>query len=145
MLHACYLRDGVVYVPTVGKRGAVYTIIDPVAVGSVSDTDKLRRALLDAIARKNIDVVPLTAKQVTPVLPKYAGVKTSAAFERRASIWNIEKKKNGNYRIIGHRKHADGYWVEDHEREIEFPLGATIEAVVERMIAILQEAAARGA
>lgn len=145
MLHTCYLRDGVVYVPTVGKRGAVYTIIEPVTVVSVSDAEKLRRALLDTIARKNIDVVPSTAKQADPVLPKYAGVKTRAAFERRASTWNIEEKKNGNYRIVGHRRHADGYWVEDHDNEIEFAQGTTIEAVVDRMIEVLQEAAAKDA
>ena len=144
MLHTCYLRDGIVYVPTVGKRGAVYTIIEPVAVVSVSDTENLRRALLDTITRKNIDIVPSTAKQADPVLPKYAGVKTWTTFERRASTWNIEEKKNANYRIVGHRRHADGYWIEDHEQEFEFPRGTKIDAVVDRMIAILQQAAAIG-
>lgn len=137
MLYKCYLRDGVVYVPTVGKRGAVYTVIEPVAVVSVSDTENLRHALLDAIGRKNIDVVPIKGKRPPPVLPKYAAVKTWAAFDRNASTWNI-KEDNGNYRIGGYRRHADGYWVEDHEQEIEFPSGTTIDAVVDRMIAILQ-------
>ena len=141
MLHTCYLRDGFVYVPTVGKRGAVYTIIEPVAVVSVSDTDKLRQAFSDAISRKNVNVLPHKGKRPPPVLPKYAGVKTWAAFARNASTWNIEQKKDGNYRIVGYRKHPDGYWAEDHEKKIEFPRGTKIDAVVDRMIAILQQAA----
>jgi hypothetical protein len=139
MLYKCYLRNGVVYVPTVGKRGAVYTIIEPVAVVSVGDTENLRQALIDAIGRKNVDVMPLKGKRPPPVLPKYAGEKSWAAFERNASTWNI-KENDGNYRIGGYRKHPDGYWVEDREKDIEFSPGTTIEAVVDRMIAILREA-----
>lgn len=142
MLYKCYLRNGIVYVPTVGKRGAVYTIIEPVAVVSVGDTENLRQALIDAIGRKNIDVMPVKGKRSPPVLPKYAGERTWAAFQRNASTWNI-KENNGNYRIGSYRRHPDGYWVEDHEQEIEFPRGTTIEAVVDRMITILQQAAAK--
>ena len=144
MLHNCYLRDGVVYVPTVGKRGGAYTDIEPVAVVPVTNADGLRRALLDAIARRNPAVPLQKGKWPPPVVLKYAGVKTWSVFAKRASTWNIEEKKNGNYRIVGYRKHADGYWVEDHDREIEFSQGTTIEAVVDRMIAILQQAAAKG-
>lgn len=143
MLYKCYLRDGVVYVPTVGKRGVVYKIIEPVAVVSVSDTENLRRALFASISRKNVDVLPAKGKWPPPILPKYAGVKTWGAFARSASTWNIEEN-NGNYRIGGYRKHPDGYWVEDHEQEIEFPRGTKIDAVIDRMIAILQQAAAKG-
>lgn len=143
MLHTCYLRDGVVYVPTVGKRGGAYTDIEPVAAVPIANADGIRRALLDAIARKNPAVPLQKGKWPPPVVLKHAGVKTWAAFERRASTWNMEEKKNGSYRIIGYRRHADGYWVEDHDSEIEFAQGTAIEAVVDRMVAILQEAAKR--
>jgi hypothetical protein len=139
MFHHCYLRQGVLYVPTVGKRGGAYTDIEPVAVVPITDVDGLRRAWIETIARKNPPVPLQKGKRSPPVVLKHAGVKTWAAFERNASTWNI-KENNGNYRIGGYRKHPDGYWVEDREKDIEFPPGTTIEAVVDRMIAILQEA-----
>lgn len=143
MLYKCYLRDDLVYVPTVGKRGGAYTDIDPVAVIPIANEDDLRRALLNAIARKNPAVPLQKGKWPPPVVLKHAGVKTWAAFDRNSSSWNITEN-DGNYRIGGYRKHPDGYRVEDHEQEIEFPHGTTIEAVVDRMIAILQQAAAKG-
>jgi|SRR6185312_7878001 len=142
MFHHCYLREGVLYVPTVGKRGGAYTDIEPVAVVPITNVDGLRRALLDAIARENPAVPLQKGKWPPPVVLKHAGVKTWASFERHTSTWNIEEKKNGNYKIGGYRRHPDGYWVEDREQEIEFAPGTAIEAVVDRMIAILQEAAA---
>ena len=79
-------------------------------------------------------------KWPAPVLLKYAGVKTWAAFARDASVWNLEEN-DGVYRIVGHRVHAKGYWVEDPAQKIEFPPGTTIDGVIDRMIAILQDAA----
>jgi hypothetical protein len=77
VLFHSYLRNGVVYVPTVVKlRTGAYVDVEPVAVTSVTDTDGLRRAFLDAIARKNA-IVPPPPKDnwPPPVLLKYAGVK----------------------------------------------------------------------
>ena len=142
MLYKCYLRDGAVYVPTVGRRGGAYTDIDPVTVVSVTNADGVRRALLDAIAKKNPAVPLQKGKWPPPVVLKHAGVKTWAAFDRNSLTWNI-KENNGNYRIGSYRRHPDGYWVEDHEQEIGFPCGTTIEAVVDRMIEILREAATK--
>ena len=113
MLYSCYLRQGIVYVPTVGKRGGVYTMIEPVAVVPVTNVEGLRCALLDAIARKNVAVPPVKGTWPPPLLPKYAGVKSSAAFVRGTLTWNIQEN-NGLYQIVGHRLHQDGYWVEGH-------------------------------
>jgi hypothetical protein len=53
MLHA-YLRNTVVYVPTVVKlQTGAYMDVDPVVVVPVANTDGLRGALPDVIARKN--------------------------------------------------------------------------------------------
>ncbi len=54
MLFTCYLRDGIVYVPTVARRKSepIYTNIEPVAVVPLSSTEDLRRALLETIAKK---------------------------------------------------------------------------------------------
>jgi hypothetical protein len=140
MLYKCYLRNGIVYVPTVGNRGGVYTAIEPVAVVSVANTEGLRAAFRDTIARKNIDVPPVRGKWPPPILPTYAGVKTSAAFDRGALTWNIRENEE-KYKIVGYRTHHDGYWTEDQDQTIEFPAGTLMDAVIDRMIEILQEAA----
>jgi hypothetical protein len=140
MLYKCYLRKGVVYVPTVGNRRGVYTLIEPVDVIPVTNTEGLRTAFRNAIAKKNVDVPLVKGKRPPPILPKYAGVKTSAAFDRGASTWNI-KDDDERYKIVGYRRHPDGYRVEDHAQTIEFPPGTSVDVVVDRMIAILQETA----
>jgi hypothetical protein len=142
MLYTCYLRKGYVYVPTVGNRRGVYTLIKPVAVVLATNTEGLRAAFRDAVARKNIDVPPIKGKWPPPILPKYAGVKSSAAFDRGASTWNIQDDE-GKYKIVGYRRHPEGYWSEDRDQTIEFPPGTLMDAVIDRMISILQEAATR--
>ena len=105
MLFSSYLRNGVVYVPTVVKlQTGAYVDVEPVAATSVVDTDGLRRAFLDAIARKNAIVPPPPKdKWPPPVLLKYAGVKTWSAFARSAAVWSIQET-DGNFLISGHRK-----------------------------------------
>jgi hypothetical protein len=142
MLFHVYLRNGVVYVPTVAVRegGPVYTDIEPVGVVRVTDTAGLRHALLDAISRGNATVPVPKGKWPAPVLLKYAGVKTWSMFARNASTWSIEEG-DGNYRIFGYRKHPKAYWERDAEQSVKMPPGSTVDDVVDRMIAILQEAA----
>ena len=142
MLFSSYLRNGVVYVPTVVKlQTGAYVDVEPVAVTAVADTESLRRAFLDAIARKNAIVPPPPKdKWPPPVLLKYAGVKTWSAFARGAATWSI-RETEGNYQIIGYRDHPDGYWAPDPEKKIDFPPGSRVEVVIDRMIAILQDAA----
>ena len=142
MLFSSYLRNGVVYVPTVVKlQTGAYVDVEPVAVTPVADTVGLRRAFLDAMARKNAIVPPPPKdKWPPPVLLKYAGVKTWSAFARGAATWSIEETDR-NYQIGGYRDHPDGYWAPDPKQKIEFPSGSTVDDVIARMIAILQGAA----
>ena len=146
MLFTCYLRSGIVYVPTVARRKSepIYTNIEPVSVVPLSSPEGVRRALLAAIARKNAVIPDRDAKAVRapPLLPKYAGVRSLSAFFRGASTWSIIED-DGNYKILCHRKHPKGYWQPDLGQEIQFPVGTTADDVVDRMIAILQEAARR--
>jgi hypothetical protein len=144
MLFTCYLRDGVVYVPTMARRKSepVYTDIEPVSVVSLDNPEDVRRALLESIARKNI-IIPNpdpSALRAPPLILKYAGVRSWSAFFRNASTWNITED-DGVYKILYYRKHPKGYWQPDLAREIQFPMGTTIDDVVDRMIGILQEAA----
>jgi hypothetical protein len=140
MLYSCYLRNSIVYVPTVGKRGGVYDDIEPVAVVPAANTEGLRRAFLDTIVRRNVDLPLVKGKWPPPVLLKYAGLKTWSAFARGTITWSI-KEDDGNYQIVGYRTHPDGYWVEDSAQKIEFPPATSVDTVIDRMIAILQHAA----
>jgi hypothetical protein len=106
----------------------------------VSSIEDLRRALLETIAKKNV-VIPdrdPDALRAPPLLPKYAGVRSLSAFYRNASTWGITED-NGDYKILHYRKHPKGYWQEDSAHEIQFPVRTTVDDVVDRMIAILQE------
>lgn len=142
MLFHGYLRNGIVYVPTVVQlQTGAYMNVDPVAVVPVANTRALHRAFCDTIARKNAIVSnPPKDKWPAPVLPKYGGAKSWSAFARGASLWSI-KESAGEYRIVGYRKHSGGYFEPDSEQVIEFPLGSSVDRVIDRMIEILQEAA----
>jgi hypothetical protein len=93
MLCHFYLRRGIVYIPTFGKIGkGFYRGVEPVAVVPLSNTDALRWALRETIARGNPSVPDLPGSQwPPPVTLKYAGVKTWSAFERGTSYWALRK------------------------------------------------------
>ena len=105
----------------------------------VSDTEGLRRAFRETIARGNPPIGPYPRSNPPPVVVKYARVKSWGAFARGALPWSIEEE-NGIFQIIGRRRTLDG-WVEDPEQTIKFPVGTTLDQVIDRMIAILREAA----
>jgi hypothetical protein len=136
------LRNGTVYIPTMGKMDeGFYRGIEPVAVVSVSNTEALRQALTTTIARGNPEVpMLLRGKWPPPVVLKYAGVKNWSKFERGMQLWDIEDKA-GVYQISGSAKQPNGMWKEDPKQTITFPPDASLDEVVERMIAILQDAA----
>ena len=142
MIIACYLRNRIVYLPTNAKTEAGYYMHqDPVLVIPASNTDGLRRALTEMTAKGNpIIPTPTRATFPPPVLPKYAGVKSSAAFARGASRWSIEERK-GVFQIIGCEALGRGAWREDPEQKTDFLPGTSVEVVIDRMIAILQDAA----
>jgi hypothetical protein len=143
MLCHFYLRKGIVYVPTLARVDqAYYSSVEPVAVVPMSNTESLRRVLLDTIARGNPAVPRLSPGQsYSPVTLKYAGIKNWSTFERGTSYWNIEEE-NGIFRVVAHRKAEQG-WEEDENGSETFPKGTSVVDVVDRMIAILQGAAAK--
>jgi hypothetical protein len=53
MFVECYLREGIVYVPTVVRQASspIYNIIEPIAVVPANDLDAIRAALLDSLNR----------------------------------------------------------------------------------------------
>ena len=142
MLYHSYLRSGIVYVPTVAKTEAgFYMNREPMSVVAATNTEALRYALRDAMGKGN-PTIPTPARNAfpRPVLLKYSGAKSWSAFARGASQWSIEEEE-GRYQIVGYRTHRDGYWVQDPEQKIELPTGSARDQVIDRMIAILQDAA----
>lgn len=120
------------------KPEPIYTTIEPVSVVPLSDSEDVRRALLETIARKNViirDPDP-TALRAPPLILKYAGVKSGLAFFRRASMWAITQD-DGVFRIINPK----GHYQQEPAQEIQFSVGTTVDSVVDRIIAMLQEAA----
>ena len=111
MLFHSFLRNGIVYVPTVVQLSTgAYMDVDPVVVAPATDFEGLRHGFLEAIGKKNAIVPPPPKdKWPPPILLKYAGVKTWSAFARNASVWSIEET-DGNYEIMGYRTHPKGYW-----------------------------------
>ena len=134
MLISCTLKEGVVYLPTVAKTEAgFYMNREPVAVVPVTNTDGLRHALQDVMRRGN-PIIPTPKRNAfpPPVLPKYAGVKSWSKFMQGASEWKIVDH-NGSYRIVPYHKDPAG--------GPSCPPSTTVDEVVERMIAILQDTA----
>jgi hypothetical protein len=139
-----YLRGNTVYLPTMGKMGeGFYRGVEPVTVVSASDIDGVRKALRETIARGNPVVSILRRSEIPPpVLLKHAGVKNWSAFERGMEFWTI-KEKDGVFQIAGQSKRDDGGWRADLDRTIDFPPNLVMDDVIERIVAIVQEEAAR--
>ena len=68
------------------------------------------------------------------------GDKSWSAFMRGASVWSIYEE-DGIFQIEPYRVHPKGYWEPDRDNFIKFPSGTSIDALIDRMIAILQSAA----
>jgi hypothetical protein len=139
-----YLRGSTVYIPTMGKMGeGFYRGVEPVTVVSASDIDGIRKALRETIAGGNPAVPILRRSEIPPpVLLRHAGVKNWSAFERGLAFWTI-KEKDGIFQIAGQSKRADGGWRPDPERTIDFPPNSTTDDMIDRMLAIVQEEAAK--
>jgi hypothetical protein len=136
-----YLKGHNVFVPTTGRLDQpVYRDMEPVEVVAVMNTEAVRRALFSAIARGNPPAPRYSPGNFPPAaVLKYAGVKTWSAFARGTLTWRIEEN-SGIYQIEGYRRNQKGYWEQDHGQKIIFPPQTTIDTVVDRMIAIVQNA-----
>ena len=145
MYWECFLRMGIVYVPTTGvfQRGPLYLMMEPVTVIPVSDSVALHRAFAETRARGNPKVSESDVSDPSPpAVIKYAGVKTWRTFVRHADLWGIDER-NGTYEIVGYRRDSPDGWVPDTTQAVVFPAGTTADEVIEHVIAILQEAARR--
>ena len=134
-----YLRQGTVFLPTVGQvNKIVYFLVEPVAVIPVSNTGALRTAIHETIKRGNPAVQ--YDRSAPPIFCKYAGVKSWGAFARNASLWVMDET-DGKLRIEPNTRDSRGAFTPDKAAVETLPDGATIDDLIERMITILQEAA----
>jgi hypothetical protein len=140
LAYKIYLRNGTVYVPTIGNRGGVYIVMEPVAVVPAADTEGLRLAIAATMDRGNPELPVIKGEQLPAIMLKYTRTKSWPAFVRSTLNWNIEKIDD-RYQIVGHFLRPDGGWGEDHDHKIKFPPGTGADVVIDRMTAILQEAA----
>jgi hypothetical protein len=137
-----YLRNGIVYVPTVGKMGqGFYRDIEPVTKIPVVNTDALRRAIAAALETGNPEV-PIPPRNNWPraVIPKHAGVKSWSAFTQHMQIWGIDQR-GGVFSIVGKKVKPDGTTIDGTNQTINFPDGTGPDQITERIVAILQKAA----
>jgi hypothetical protein len=142
MICDLYLRNGIIYIPTMGEMDkGFYRGIDPVAVVPISNTEALRHASADMIARGN-PRVPIVRRREwpPPILLKYAGVKSWSTFERGMRLWSITDRE-GKFQIVEQKKQPDRMWRDDPEQLVKFPPGASVDDVVDRMVAIMQDVA----
>lgn len=137
-----YLRKGILYLPTMGKMDeGFYRGVEPVGVVPISNTREVREALNTMISRGNPMVPMLRRSEIPPpVLLKYAGVKRWSEFERGMKFWTIDEKDR-YFRVAGQRKHQDGGWRDDPKQIISFPPSTEAGEIIDRFIAILQNAA----
>jgi hypothetical protein len=136
------LRNGTVYLPTMGKMDkGFYRGVEPVAAVTASNAYALRQALADAIARGNPEVPMLRRREwPPPVVLKYAAVKNWSVFERGMRLWSITERE-GNFQIVEQKKQSDRMWRDDPDQIVSFPPGTPTDEVIDRMVAILQDAA----
>jgi hypothetical protein len=138
MLWQLYIRNGMVYVPTVAKTEAgFYMDIDPVRAVPATEPDTLRAAIIEAISNGNPVVpTPTRAAFPKPVILRHAGVKSWSTFEKSATYWEI-LETDGGYRIGPGKRSAAGGWEEDPERGEFLPPGTTVDIVAQRVATLL--------
>jgi hypothetical protein len=129
MIWDFYLRDGIVYIPSIAKTEAGFSrVVEPVEVVAVGDAQSLEQALKRTIERGNprIPTPPREEQARKPIILRYAKVKTWAAFAKTALPWNIEERDQ--IYTIAPLKEAPGKpykghpgWVVDKERAESLP------------------------
>jgi hypothetical protein len=140
MLHQVYLRKGTVIVPTTGRvedRGP-YRDIEPVGVAPVSDAEAIRSALQAAIARGNPPTLRYPrGAYAQPAVVKHAGVKSWGPSRAKHCPLGISRKRTETIKssVIANIRPAGS---RTRSRRSNFRV---VRAWIERMIAILQDAA----
>lgn len=115
-LYRLYVHRTRVLIPLTAKTtDGIFVEQEPVQVIDTSDSKLVMEKLLKLIKHGNPVVRPLTMEEMKiPVVPRHAGVKTWAAFEKSAISWSIVI--NGpKYQLCPQRRLRRG-WEDDPDK-----------------------------
>jgi|SRR5579863_1448034 len=140
------LHNGVVLIPTSYTiQKGFYFEHSPIEAVPVEKTQELREVLLAAVERGNPPVSRAEAKALsgsksTPML-KATGARSWNALDLQIKgSWSL-KDRNGVYKIQVDRPAQPRGWQEDSDKSVEFPPGTSLDDVISRLIAMIQERA----
>jgi len=143
MHFSLYLRHGTVFVPTTGRvvPGGPYRDMEPVGVRSGFESGG------GAPSYPRSD---LAGQSASTALPTRQFSSTGRNQIRRRQIMggictrhlDVGHQRERWNRIIGYRRHPDG-WREDPEQTVDLPAGSTMDDAIDRLIAIMQDAAGK--
>jgi hypothetical protein len=140
---SCYLRKGLVFLPTYGRHpDGFYCQVEPVAVIAVAETDALREAMKDAMKRGH-PALPGGKQADKLLLPTLAGVKSYSAFDKACTgSWALAEWGTG-YVIETYKSSPKRLgWTKDPRDKIFIRPGTDIAGACDRLIGLLQAAAA---
>ncbi len=142
MLCICYLRFGIVFVPTEAlvSRGH-YKTVGPATSFPVEATQVAIEALRATVARGNPNWQSVEPEMKIPgYLPIWAGFKTWGRFEKgMSSIWYLSDKANGNYLIETPRRiRGSDAWEPGDSADVVFPAGTDLDTVLIRLVTMMQ-------
>jgi hypothetical protein len=138
------LYNGTVHIPTSYFNG-FFVENAPVASVPVEQTEGLQQAILAAIERGNPPISRDQARVLihgkgSPVL-KATGARSWYVLDRQTSgLWSLVEK-DGVYQIRVDQPMEPRGWHEDKTKRVEFPPGTSVEDVINRLIAMIQERA----
>ena len=140
MSYICYLRKGIVYLPNMKKaESGFYIGVEPVSIVSVTETNELRQAIGETLAR-SIPIVPTPPRdaKLNNIL-EVTKLRSWSAFERDTVRWLIHEHQ-GNWKIAIQRSRKEGGG-DDQSQLIVFPPGTSVDEVSDRLFQVIQEKA----
>jgi hypothetical protein len=141
------LYKGVVHIPTsyFVERDGFFVTSRPIESVPVEQTAGLRQAVVAAIERGNPPISRDEARALLhskddPLL-KAAAARSWYVLDRQTKgVWNIAEE-NGTYQIRVDQPMQPRGWHEDKAKRVEFSAGTSVDDVITRLIAMIQERA----
>jgi hypothetical protein len=144
------LYKGMVYIPTdykVEGRG-FYVSRPPVDAIPVEHMERLRGAILAALARRNPPISPEEARAAlsdrgnSAILSATRAKSWYALDQQTRGLWSLVENE-GLYEIRVDQPMKTHGWHEDKSKRVLFPFGTPVDDVIDRLIAMIQECTQR--
>ncbi|HEV2676727.1 MAG TPA: hypothetical protein VGV37_19535 [Aliidongia sp.] len=138
----CYLRRGIVYVPSYGRTSTgVHRMIEPIAAIPLQNTDEIRAAIEDRFRRGNpmLGTEPSLRDEKRDALLVLAGAESWTAFDRSSTgSWKIAHDEDGFKITPGRLYSKKGGWTTDEDAAISLPTGTAVEAACDCLIDMMR-------